>query len=182
MTDQQFRDYRTKWDPSAHLPHAKMPVLFVSSVADPVFQVDIFAKSALAAGGESSLCLRPFMIHAHGSGWEDAIEIYAFADSVVKDGPPLPKVQRPETNTNSGVAHAKYSGEFTEAWVYFTTSGGLWKDRKWDFIQCTLGKDELISQKPLPPGTTAFLIYGFRVGEGGARSNHAASEVVVLKK
>ena len=40
-----FADYKAKWDPSAHLPHARMPMLFVSSVADPVFQVDIFSRS-----------------------------------------------------------------------------------------------------------------------------------------
>ena len=59
MTAEQFRDYRTKWDPSAHLPHANMPMLFVTSVADPVFQTDIFAKSARTAGGQTVLCVRP---------------------------------------------------------------------------------------------------------------------------
>jgi len=181
MTNKQFRDYRTKWDPSVHLPYAKMPMLFVSSVADPVFQIDIFAKSAQAAGGPSTLCIRPWMIHAHGSGWDDACEIWHFADSIVKDGPPLPKLGRPKINPDTGIVHTKYTSGFTEAWLYFTTAGGRYKGRKWQFIQCDLGKGELVSRKPLPKKTTAFLVYGFRVGPGGHRSNHSASELVELK-
>ena len=177
MTAEQFADYKAKWDPSAHLPHARMPMLFVSSVADPVFQVDIFSRSAAAAGGPSTLCLRPFLIHAHGSGWDDAPEIAAFADSVVKGGPPLPTVEVPQVD-EAGVVHAKYEGDFSEAWVYFTTAGGIMKNRKWDFIKCRLSAGEAVAEKPLPPTTTACLVYGFKVGPGGQRSNHSASQVV----
>ncbi|MEI8375572.1 MAG: acetylxylan esterase [Planctomycetota bacterium] len=180
MTAEQFQDYRTKWDPSAHLPSAKMPMLWVTGVADPVFQINIFAKSAKAAGGPSSLCLRPFLAHGHGNGWEDAPEIWDFADSIVKGSPPLPKLERPEIHPATGIVHTKYKGNFTEAWIYCTTSGGPWKNRKWKFIQCNLGKDELIAKARLPQGTTAFFVYGFRA-QGGGRNNHAASELVVVK-
>ncbi len=180
MTAAQFNDYRSKWDPSAHLAAAKMPMLWVSGVADPVFQVNIFTKSVKTASGPSSLCLRPFLAHGHGNGWEDAPEIYTFADNIVKGGPALPRVARPETQAGNGIVHAKFKGEFTEAWVYFTTSGGLWKDRKWNFIQCNLTKDELVARTPLPPGTTAYLVYGFRTQNGG-RNNHAASDLVIVK-
>jgi len=156
-----------------------MPV--VTSVDAPVFQIDIVSKSSLAAGGPAGLCLRPWMIHAHGSGWDDAGEIQAFADSVVKEGTPLPKVKRPAVDPATRVATSEYSGGFTEAWVYFTTGRGLWKDRKWNFIQCTLDGDKLVSQQPIPKDTSAFLIYGFKVGPGSHRSNHASSEVVVLE-
>ena len=180
MTDKQFQDYRTKWDPSAHLPHAKMPMLFVTSVADPVFQIDIFAKSAKAAGGPSILSLKPFMIHGHGNGWSDPVEIVTFANNILKDGPPLPKLERPEVKTDDGLAHVKYTGDMTEAWLYYTTSNAKWKDRKWQFIECTVAKDELVAKKKLPDNTTAFLVYVFKVQNGG-RSNHSSSDLVVLK-
>jgi dienelactone hydrolase len=181
MTPAQYLDYRTKWDPAAHLPHAKMPMLFVSSVADPVFQIDIFAKSVKAAGRASTLCIRPWMIHGHGNGWGDACEIWNFADSIVKDGPPLPKLERPEIKPGTGMVHVKYTGKnITEAWMYFTTSGGIFKSRKWHFIQCTIGKTELVAKKRLPKGTKAFLVYVFR-DVGGRRSNHVGSELVVIK-
>ncbi len=180
MTAGQFGDYRTKWDPSAHLPHAKMPMLWVTGVADPVFQVNIVSKSAQTAAGPSTLCLRPFLAHGHGNGWEDAPEIYAFADNVVKGGPPLPKFDKPKT-TDGGTVRVKYTGDLTEIWVYFTDSGGLWKDRKWKFIQCNVAGGEAVSREPIPKGATAYLVYGFRVGPGG-RSNHSATEVDSLVK
>ena len=183
MTADQFRAYRSKWDPSAHLPHARMPMLWVTSVADPVFQIDIFAKSSQTAAGDSRLCMRPWMVHGHGNGWNDAPEIVQFADSIVKGGPVLPKLHRPETKPDTRIVHTKYEGKgkFTEAWIYFTTSGGKWKNRKWHFIQCSIGEQELISQKALPRNTTAFLVYVFR-DKGGYRDNHAASHLVEFKK
>jgi alpha-beta hydrolase superfamily lysophospholipase len=179
MTTQQFEDYKTKWDPSAHLPYAKMPMLFVTSVADPVFQINIFAKSARIAGGPSTLCMRPWMIHGHGNGWNDAPEIFGFADSIVKDGPPIPKLDTPIVNSD-GRLQSKYTGEFTEAWVYCTNSGGTWKNRKWHFIECVRKGKELVAKGPLPQGTTAYMIYVFK-DVGGYRSNHAATELVEVK-
>jgi dienelactone hydrolase len=181
MTPVQYRDYQTKWDPSAHLPHAKMPMLWVTSVADPVFQIDIFAASAESTVGPSTLCMRPWMIHGHGNGWQDAVEIGAFANSIVKDGPSLPKLERPKANSATGLVHTKFTGkDITEAWIYFTTSKGTWKARKWAFIQCSIGEQELVAQKRLPPETTAFMVYVFR-DVGGQRSNHSASDLIKLK-
>ncbi|MEK6239050.1 MAG: hypothetical protein N2C14_30410, partial [Planctomycetales bacterium] len=70
--------------------------------------------------------------------------------------------------------------DITEAWVYLTTSKGSWKSRKWRFIQCTIGDKELVAQKPLPHGTTAYMVYVFR-DVGGRRSNHAAAELIEVK-
>jgi hypothetical protein len=178
MTANQFNDYKTKWDPSTHLPHAKMPMLWVTSVADPVFQIDIFAKSVETAGGPSTLCMRPWMIHGHGNGWNDAPEIADFANSIVKGGPPLPKLERPRVT--AGKVSTKYTGEFSEAWIYLTTSSGPWKSRKWQFIQCTGNNGELISKTPLPQGTKAFMVYVFR-DVNGHRTNHAASDLVIVE-
>ena len=180
MTASQFRDYQTKWDPSAHLPYARMPMLFVTSVADPVFQIDIFAKAAKAAKGSSLLCIRPWMIHAHGNGWSDPVEIGQFADSVVRGGPALPRLGKPMIDPSSRITRTPFTGrdKITEAWIYFTTAKSTWKSRKWHFIQCSIGEKELVAQKALPGETTAFLVYVFH-DAGGFRSNHAASELVI---
>jgi len=176
MTAKQFRDYRTKWDPAAHLPYAKMPMLWVSSFSDPVFSVDIFNRSAQAAGGPSTLCLRPWLIHGHGVGWEEAWEIYVFADGIVRGRAPLPSLKRPQVDPKTGVVHVKYTGNLTRASVYFTTSGGQWKDRRWDKIACDVGKDEVIARKGLPRETTAFNVNAYD------RSNLVSSELVVAKR
>jgi dienelactone hydrolase len=181
MTAAQYRDYRTKWDPAAHLPHAKMPMLFVTSVADPVFQIDIFAKSAQAAGGPSTLCIRPWMIHAHGSGWDDAGEIYAFADSVVRGSTALPSLKKPTIDPDTGKVRVTRTGELSEIWLYYTSSKSAWKGRKWHFIRLTADKDAATTDKPLPNSATAYLVYGFRGHPGGYRDNHVATKLVVVK-
>ena len=183
MTKQQFHDYQTKWDPSIHLPHAKMPMLWVTSIADPVFQIDIIAKSSRAAGRNSQLCLRPWMIHGHGNGWNDAPEIVQFADSIVKGSASLPKLHQPEIIPTTRIVETKYSGKgkFTEAWIYFTGSEGNWKTRKWNFIECSIQDKMLISKNELPMNTSAFFVYVFR-DKGGYRDNHAASDLVTLAK
>ena len=61
MTDAQYREYLMKWDPSAHLPFAKMPIFWVSGFNEPVFPLNMFSKSAESAGGTSTLCIRAFL-------------------------------------------------------------------------------------------------------------------------
>ncbi|MCE9545408.1 MAG: acetylxylan esterase [Planctomycetia bacterium] len=156
MTAAQFLDYRTKWDPSAHLPHAKMPMLWVSGFTDPVFPVNIFAKSAKAAGGPSTMCVRPWIIHAHGSGWEEAWEIYAFANSIVKGEAPLPSLGPPHVDPKDGLAHVTFQGNVKKAEILYTTSSGNWKQRRWDKLPCRVAAGEVIASKPLPKGATVF--------------------------
>jgi dienelactone hydrolase len=176
MTPEQYRIYNTKWDPSAYLPYAKMPMLWVSSFTEPVFPIDLFSKSATTAAGTSILCIRPWLIHGHGFGWEEAWEIYAFADSVVKGGPPKPRLGRPQVNPKDGLVHAKATNDLKNAALSFTTGGGAWKDRKWANIPCTLGKDEVVSTKPLPADATAYVING-----NDKRDGCVNSEVIVVK-
>ena len=157
-------------------------MLFVTSIKDPVFQIDIFAKSAAAAGGAAALCLRPWMIHGHGNGWADPVEIAAFADSIVKGGTPLPKLARPAVDPKSRIVKTRISGQdITEAWIYCTRSKGVWKNRGWQFIQCKIGKGELTSVAPLPKDVTAYYVYVFK-DVGGSRSNHAASPLVMSEQ
>jgi len=159
-----------------------MPMLWVTSVADSVFQIDLFVKSPQTAAGDSRLCMRPWMIHAYENGWNDAPEIGQFADSVVKDGPSLPRLHRPDIKPESRIVHTKHEGKdkFTKAWIYFTNSGGKWKNRKWHFIRCSLGDKELVSQKSLSKEAPSFMAYVFR-DRGGYRDNHAASDLVEIE-
>jgi len=170
MTAQQFEDYRTKWDPSAHLPHAKMPMLWVSGFTDPVFPINIFARSAKVAGGKSLLCVRPWVIHAHGSGWDEVWEIYAFANSIVKDDPPMPSLDCPKIEAQDGLVHAACKGNLKAASLCFTTSAGKWKDRHWANIACTIGTGEVIASKTLPHNTKAFLINATDTRDGTVNS------------
>lgn len=168
MTPEQYRVYLEKWDPAAHLPHAKMPMLWVSGFNDP-YPIDSLTRSAEVAGGTSTICIRPFLIHGHGFGWEEVWEIGGFANSIVKDGPPMPRFERPRIDPQDGLVHAKVSGEIKSAAVGFTTAAE-WKNPSLATIPCTIGDGEVIASRPLPAGVTAFMINASGAGVWGDAS------------
>lgn len=174
MTEAQFRDYRTKWDPSAHLPHARMPMLWVTGFDDPVFQADIVSRSARAAGGPSTLCIRGRMLHGHGVGWQKK-DIYAFADAVVKGGPAYPTLGRPELDPATRVVRAATTGPIAGAAVAYTTGTCKWFGRWWDNIPCDVAAGSVTARKPLPEDATAY-----NVNAKDERGNLVSSEVIVV--
>ncbi|MHC4502426.1 MAG: acetylxylan esterase [Planctomycetota bacterium] len=175
MTPDQYREYLSKWDPSAHLPYAKMPMLWVCGFNEPVFPLNLFSKSAGRAGGTSILCIRPFLEHGHGFGWDEVWEIGGFASGVVKGGVPMPRIGRPKVDPKDGLVHAKFKGPLKRAVVGFTTARA-WKNRILSSIPCRIDKDEVIASRPLPGGTTAFMI----CGTGGAVWNDACVNSVLV--
>ena len=174
MSAEQSRQYRTKWDPSAHLPYAKMPMYWVNGSNDGTFPMDIFQRSALAAAGPSTLHVRFRWLHGHSPGWK-RFEIYAFADSIVKGGTPLPTAARPELEPATRLVRCKTTGKLPRAALCYTTSGGKWQKRYWENAACTIGENEVTSR--LPEGATVFY---FNVKD--ERGNLVSSEFVEVKK
>lgn len=173
MTPQQFRDYRLKWDPSAHLPFAKMPMMFLTGFDDPVFQIDIVDKSASLAGGPVTRCYRGHMLHGHGVGWKKN-ELYAFADSVVRGAEPMPGLGRPEMDPATRIVRAKTTGRIGGASLYYTTQGGKLRGRYWENIPCAVSNGMAVSRAPLPQGATAY-----NVNAKDNRGYLVSSEVIV---
>ena len=173
MTADQFRDYRTKWDPSIHLPYAKMPMLWMTGFDDPVFPINIVERSAQAAGGPSFRCYRGHMLHGHGPGWKKP-ELYIFADSIVKGAQPLPGLSRPEMDPKTRIVRTKTTGKLVGASLYYTADAGQWKGRYWVNIPCDVSDGLAVSRKPLPENATAF-----NVNAKDTRDLLISSEIVV---
>lgn len=178
MTPDQYLEYLAKWDPSAHLPYAKMPMLWVSGFNEPVFPLNGFSKSAETAAGTSHLCIRPFLPHGHGFGWEEVWEIGGFANGIVKGTAPMPRFERPRVDPHDGLVHAKFTGELKGAAVGFTTAG-QWKNQALSAIACRIGKDEVIASQPIPAGTTAYMI---NASGGGVWGDASINSVLVVVK
>lgn len=153
MGGELLADYRAKWDPAAHLPYAKMPMLWMNGTNDGTFPMDIFQRSALAAAGPRTLCIRLRWLHGHEPGWRQK-ETYAFADSVVNGGPPLLKFERPELDADTGTARCKVTGKIASASLNYTTDTGAWKTRWWENAGCEVKPDELSGK--LPKGAKFF--------------------------
>lgn len=156
MTPTQYQEYMTKWDPSAHLPYAKMPMLWVIGANEPVFPLDMFCKSAEIAGGESTLCIRPFLPHGHGFGWDEVWEIGGFAGGIVTGKTPMPSVARPSVGPD-GRVRAKFKGPIGTATVAYTTSD-TWRNGILPSVACTVKEGDIISNQPLPSNAKAYMI------------------------
>ncbi|MEI8019085.1 MAG: acetylxylan esterase, partial [Schlesneria sp.] len=65
-----------QWDPSAYLPQAKMPILWVNGTNDFAYPMDSWKKSYLLPTGQRDLCLRVRMPHGHGPVGENPEEIH----------------------------------------------------------------------------------------------------------
>ena len=77
------------WDPSQFLPHSTMPTFWINGDRDSHFDMSIFSASARLGKGKSAIALKPGFSHSHYHAWELCPELYAYADSMLKNGTPL---------------------------------------------------------------------------------------------
>ena len=80
---------KKEWDPSRFLPNSTMPTFWVNGDRDSHFDISIFSASAKLGKGKAAIALKPGFSHSHYHAWELCPEIYAYADSMLKNGTPL---------------------------------------------------------------------------------------------
>ena len=153
MTRNQLEAYRKKWDPSVYLPQANLPMLWLVGASDPAFPLGIWQRSALTAPGPHTLCIRPGMKHGHSQGWSPE-ESYAFADSVVKGGPPLPRLGQPALRDGTATVRLESATRVTKAELCYTLDRGEWRKRTWKSAEGTLLANEV--KASLPQETKVF--------------------------
>jgi len=83
------------WDPAVYLSRAKMPFLWVDGTNDQFYPLDALQKSYLLSRGPRTLSIHVRMPHNHDEG-ERPEEIHAFADHILKSGPPLAAIRSQE--------------------------------------------------------------------------------------
>jgi hypothetical protein len=130
MTKNQLETYASTWDPSVYLPRAAMPMLWLAGSNDFAFPMDIWQRSALAAAGPRTICLRLRMPHGHAAGWKPQ-ELYAFADSVVQGAPPLAPVNRPVLENRTARVRVESDTRLARAELCYTADTGEWSKRVW---------------------------------------------------
>ena len=130
MSKSDMEKCKRLWDGAGHLPNASMPMLWVSGTNDWHFPPNILQRSYRATAGQRTLCIRVGMRHSHTNGWAPE-EIYAFADSIVKKGPPLIKITGQGRQDAQAWAQADPTTPVAEAKLCFSTDSGTWSARKW---------------------------------------------------
>jgi cephalosporin-C deacetylase-like acetyl esterase len=132
MGDEQDK-IRKLWDPSAYLSKARMPMLWMNGLNDTHFPLTIFGGSYEVSKGHqpsTTLSVIPGLKHGHQPGWMPE-EIYAFADSMVKGGPKLPRFDGQTRDGRNVSAKVHHAGEGSNAELYYLTETCDWPTASW---------------------------------------------------
>jgi dienelactone hydrolase len=161
MGPENTEKWRVSWDPSAYLPQAKMPMLWVTGTNDFAFPMDSLQRSYQLPKGERFLAIRPRMPHGHGAAGEAPAEIHAMADAVLKGGPGMAQVSLSARDGWNVSATWAGGGTMVSAKLNYTTADGSWQKREWKEVPATLGDGTVKGQ--LPEGTK---VYFFNLLDG----------------
>ncbi|MGE5194046.1 MAG: alpha/beta hydrolase family protein [Deltaproteobacteria bacterium] len=146
------------WDPSQYLPGAKTPMLWVNGTNDFAYPMDSWQKSYRLPKSARTLCLRVRMPHGHGAAGENPEEIRVYADSLLKDGVPLPKVTDQGRDKNEVWAAYESRSGVKNAELNFTRNTGKWQDRKWESVPATIDADKKRITATLPEGAAVYYL------------------------
>ncbi|MCX6622295.1 MAG: acetylxylan esterase [Acidobacteria bacterium] len=139
------------WDPSVYLPNAKAPMLWVNGTNDFAYPLPSHRKSYRLAKGPRTLAIRVAMKHSHPDGARPE-EIFTFADSICKNGPPLPRITKSERER----AEYRSKQPVVRAELNFTLDEGTWQDRKWKTVPARLDEKRHAAAAEVPAGARAW--------------------------
>ena len=153
MGKEKSEKWLTLWDPSRYLPYAKMPFLWVTGSNDFAYPMDSLKKSYRLTKGERFLSIRIKMPHGHGGPGEKPEEIRIFADSLCKNGVPLPCIYEQGKDWIKFRSHTK----IIKAELNYTTDAGKkWKEREWITIPAMIDSNENIVRADIPPHAAVY--------------------------
>ena len=75
-------------------------------------------------------------------------QIYAFADSIVKDGVPLPKLTQPKIAGDQVTVSFSSASKVAQAELLYTRDTGLWPQRKWETAPAKTSASEVSAIVP----------------------------------
>jgi hypothetical protein len=97
------------------------------------------------------------MPHNHPTGWSTP-EIYAFADSILKDTDPLPQITGQGRDGRNAWVTFSSSTPIQKAELNYTVDDGEWPDRQWQTEKIEFDRASGKASAILPENTTAYFI------------------------
>ena len=145
-----------QWDPSVYLPHATMPMLWVTGTNDFAYPMNSLQKSYRLPIGTRTLCIKVRMNHGHGGPGENPEEIHVFADSILNGQPPLATIPAQGRDNQNVWASFTTKAPIVNAELNYTKDTGKWENRKWESIPAQLNSNHDRTSAILPEGTTVY--------------------------
>ncbi len=147
-----------QWDPSEYLGQVQMPMLWVNGTNDFAYPMDSWRKSYLLPPTDRTLCLRVRMPHGHGPAGENPEEIHVFANSLLKQGKPLPKIIQQGIVNEEAWATFRADVTIARAELCFTRKSGRWQDREWETLPAQIDVVSARVSAHVPEDATVFYL------------------------
>jgi len=149
------RQWLSLWDPEHYLPFVAMPMLWVSGTNDFAYPLESLRASYRLPSTPGTLCVRVRMPHGHGGIAEHAEEIHAFADHLVKRGPPLVTITGQGRRGRMAWVAFDAPRPIAKAEINFTRDAGVWQ-RWWETADAAIDDDPGRVTAVLPEGVKAY--------------------------
>ena len=156
MTLKQKAKWVRLWEPSMYIASASMPVFFVNGTNDFAYPLDSYAKTYGLVKSERNFRITVNMPHGHQQGWAP-IEIGLFIDEHLKNGPPLPKILRPQSRNNKIRAKVRAETKLASAALHYTAGTGSINKRKWQTVSGRFEDSSIVITPPPQEATVWFL-------------------------
>jgi cephalosporin-C deacetylase-like acetyl esterase len=179
MGPEKSAKWLSLWDPAVYLPRAKMPMLWIAGNVDFAYPLGAVRESYRIAPGERFLSIIPGMKHSQPAG-ETPEEIRAFADQILKRGPPLPRCVGMEVHGRSVKAVFKSKTKLAAAELVYTTDSGPWQTRAWKVAPAELDPASGTAASQVPPEAAAFYLNVIDDRKLTASSEHVEKGDAVL--
>ena len=145
---------KTLYDPSEAFQKTKLPVLWINGGQDYHFPPSCTSLSAEYCP-RGSMLLLPDLAHGHDSGWA-VDEVYAFADSICFDTPPL------LTIAGQSAAGLIYEGSCREACLVWSPTGVAYtnegSETLWETEPATVLAKESRVMWEIPPDAKCYFV------------------------
>ena len=158
------------WDPKHYLPHAGMPMLWVTGTNDFAYPMDSLQRSYRLPSTPRTLCLRVRMEHGHGGHGENPAEIAAFARHFCDGTPPLPEILTQHRLGREVSLTYRAHTQITHAELNVTADHGDWPLREWRSLPARIDGDCVSAT--LPDDVTVYYLNLFDERECAVSSEH----------
>jgi dienelactone hydrolase len=156
MGNEKARRWLTNWDPSVYLPRVQVPMLWVTGTTDFAFPLDSLKKSYRLGPAARILAVRVGMPHGHGEPGENPPEIQAMADTLLKSGVPLARIERTGRTGRTAWISFESPAPILKAELNYTTGSNPWQQREWMTLPADLAVNARRASAILPPGVTVY--------------------------
>jgi len=154
---ERARRWMQWWDPSSYLARAAMPFCWITGSNDFAYTFNALQKSYRLPSGPRTLAIRLRMPHGHGDAGEAPPEVFAFADSMLKQGEALVRITgQGRSGAAVWASHAAVR-PLAKAELCWTADHGPWPARLWQAVAADTSVKGLVTAT-LPAGCTVYYL------------------------